>query len=203
MKKNIVITAALLASAVTLSGCGSSEPELTGVPVEPATGEGTTSAVPTATKAPRSPRGALIKKVGEPARVLVKEGSDDWALNFTVTDIELDPVCTSPQAVPSESGHLMAISLEAATAPEPVFSQVLGYADFSSWKVIAANGTTVNAVTNNATSWCLAPEDRLPSNIGPAEKVTGKIILDVPDPTGTLVLAQGTNASWEWEYGAE
>ncbi|MDN3905542.1 hypothetical protein [Arthrobacter sp. YD2] len=206
MKKNIVITAALLASALTLSGCGGSEPELTGVQVEPATGDTTTaSAVPTATKAPRSPRGALMKKVGEPSRILVKEGSDDWAVNFTVTDIQLDPQCTSPQAEPSENGHLIAISVEAATAPEPIFSEVVGSLTFNahSWKVIAANGTTVNTVVSNASSYCLTPAEHIPAMIGAAEKVVGKVVLDVPDATGTLVYSNGGGTGWEWEYGAK
>ena len=201
MKKNIVFTTVLLA-ALMLSGCNGSEPELTGVPVEPATGDSTASPAPTATKAPRSPRGALIKKVGEPAQILVKEGSDGWALNFTVTGIEVDPVC-APDTTPPENGHFVAISIEATTAPEPVFSDVLDMVNFGSWKVIAPNGTTVNNVTSHASYSCLPAAERIPSMIGAAEKVTGKVVLDVPDTAGTLVHSQGSSAGWEWEYGAE
>lgn len=134
------------------------------------------------------------------------ENKDEWALNFTVTDIEVDPVCTSIHATPGENGHLVAISIEATTAPEPGFTEVmLGNVSFSahSWKVIASNGTTANTVVSNAVVNCLNPAEMMPSNIGAAEKVTGRILLDVPDSTGTLVYSSNGLDGWEWEYGTK
>lgn len=203
MKNNILITVALLTTVLSLTACsGSPEAKLTGAPVEPATGTSTSTAGATATKAPRSPRGSLIKKIGEPSLILVSEGDDDWALNFTVTDIQVDPVCSPDSQLP-ENGHFVAISIEATTAPEPVFSEVLGMVNFGSWKVIAPNGTTVNNVTSNASYSCLPAGESIPPSIGAAEKVTGKVVLDVPDTSGTLVHAQGGGSGWEWEYGAK
>lgn len=143
-----------------------------------------------------------MKKVGEPARILTEEGSRDWALNFAITDIQLDPVCTGSYMDAAPNGRLLAISIEAATAPEPEFSKAVGSVSFNphSWKVIASNGTTVNAVTSPASDSCLTEAERLPSMIGAAEKVVGKIVLDVPDTTGTLVYSNGGGSGWEWEY---
>ncbi|MCC9206498.1 hypothetical protein [Arthrobacter sp. zg-Y769] len=205
MKKNILITAAVITTVIATSGCGNSpdEPKLTGAPVDPATASSSSPAAATATPAPRSPRGNLIKKVGEPALVLIEEGSKDWALNFTVTDIQVDPGCTSPQAVPAENGHFVVVSLEAATVAEPEFSEVLGGVHFGGWKAIASNGTTVNNVMSTASFSCLGSAERIPSSMGAAEKVAGKVVLDVPDVSGTLVHTQGGGTGWEWEYDAK
>ena len=196
--------AAALFVVVALSGCGGSaeDPGLTAEPVDLATD----SSTPTATQAPRSDRGNLIKQVGEPAGNRVAEGSDEWALKFTVTGIEVDPQCTAEYAVPAVNGHLVAISIEATTGPEPKFSEILYNGvtfDANRWKAIASNGTTVNSITSNATYSCLEQAESLPMHIGAAEKVTGKVILDVPDAAGTLVYSDYGSTGWEWAYGAK
>ena len=203
MKKYLAAAASLL-SLAALGACGESPaaPEPTSVSVAAA------APSPKATPAdqPRSSRGALLKQVGEPAGIRMDEGSDEWALSFTVTGIEVDPVCTGPYPEPAENGHLVAISIEAATGPEPGFSEVLyNGVSFGSqdWKVIASNGTTVNNNTSVATYGCFPPAEILPNSIGAAEKVSGKILLDVPDPAGTLVLSSYGENGWEYEYGTK
>ena len=198
---------ALILATLSLTGCGggANTPQLSSVPVDAATESAAESAA-TATAAERSVRGSLVKEIGEPGGIAMQEGSDEWALNFTVTGIEVDPVCTQPDAVPAENGHLLAISIEASTGPEPGFSEVL-YNGFSfnshAWKVIASNGTTVNTNTSAATYGCFSPAEMLPASLGPAEKVTGKVLLDVPDASGTLVLSYYGSNGWEWEYSAK
>lgn len=204
MKKNALFTASLLALVTVLSGCGGSdeEPALAPEPVDKATDSSTS----VASQAPRSPRGNLIKRTGEPSLILLDEKSKDWALNFTVTDIQVDPLCTSPYAEASENGHLVALSIEATTAPEPEFTEVMyGPVSFNAhaWKVIASNGTTVNTIASTASGMCFPQSELLPSSIGAAEKVTGKVVLDVPDAKGTVVFRSNGGSGWEWEFGSE
>ncbi len=157
-----------------------------------------------ATKAPRSPRGSLIKKVGEPAGSR-GTANDVWDLKFTVTDIQVDPICTSPHAEPPVNGHFVAVSIEATTGPEPEFSSVFpnGVGFGYGWKAIASNGTTANTVMSNATYNCLESSELINGDIRAAEKVAGKVILDVPDAAGTLVFSNDGTAGWEWEYGTK
>ena len=73
------------------------------------------------------------------------------------------------------------------------------------WKTIAANGTTFNGYLMSFESvTCLPEAGNFPSALGHGEKATGKIILDVPTPTGILVHKQGfMTAGWEWQYPAK
>ena len=198
----------LISTVLALSACGSPSSdgaEITSAPVEPATAKPTASAA--ANELQQSARGNLIKTVGEPGGIRLEEGSDEWVLNFTVTGIEVDPACTSASAEPAINGHLVAISIEATTGPNPKFSETL-YSGVSfashSWKAIASNGTTVNTIESTATYGCFDQGQLIPNQIGAAEKAAGKVILDVPNTTGTLVYSvDGGSSGWEWEYGTK
>lgn len=87
-----------------------------------------------------------------------------------------------------------------AESVNPQFG-LAGYA----WKAIAANGTTFNGDLMSFESiMCLPEAENFPSALGPGEKATGKIILDVPTPTGVLVHKQGfMPTGWEWQYPAK
>lgn len=40
----------------------------------------------------------------------------------------------------------------------------------------------------------------LPATIGPGEKVTGKVLLDVPNSQGTIIFSDvASDAGWEWK----
>jgi hypothetical protein len=151
-----------------------------------------------------SPRGNLVKEVGEPASVTGNEGRGVELIAFNVTDIEVDPKCPAPYATKPENGHFVALTMEAKTGAEPDFSKDL-YNGVSfhpgSWKMIASNGTTVNEISTGAAFGCFEEQDMMPSQIGPAEKVSGKIVFDVPDTAGTLVYSLYEQTGWEWEFG--
>lgn len=203
LNKNKLISAALLCSALTLASCSDSADEVNPPTpsVEPAAGDDKSKSP----DVPRSPRGNIIKEVGEPARILTAENNDEWAVNFTVTDIEIDPVCTREYASAPENGHMVALTVEAATASEPTFSESgmtgISFHPFH-WKAIAPNGTTVNTVYSVGADNCFTEAEMLP-DLGAGEKAIGKVVLDVPDVSGTLIYSWGAGTGWEWEYGVK
>lgn len=89
---------------------------------------------------------------------------------------------------------------ELADSVNPQFG-LAGYA----WKAIAENGTTFNGDVQTASAYmCLNETEKFPSALGPAEKATGKIVLDVPTAAGVLVHKQGfMPTGWEWAYPAK
>ena len=201
LNKNPLISVVLLFSALAVASCtgSSNEGSPTAPSVEPATGDAKPLPIDVST------RGNIIKEVGELGGSYLEEGSDEWAFSFTVTDIEIDPVCTSDYIYPAENGHMVAVTIEAITAPEPEFSKSgLSGVSFSPayWKAIAANGTTVNSVSSAAADNCFPRAESIP-DLGAGERVVGKVVLDVPDVTGTLVFTNGAVTGWEWEYGAK
>lgn len=215
MKKTM--TAALIfAVGLALMGCGnSSETTLSAPTVEAAGGESTalpTGATdgPTAeaaktTAAPsKSTRGNLIKGVGIAAG-MADADTGEQTTSFVITAIEVDPKCARANAEPAENGHFVVLTVEAQTTPAlaeipyPVFSLGVG-----SWKAIAANGTTQNQYTSTGASFsCVDSAEQFPASMGPDEKATGKIVLDVVSPSGILIFSPEPGLGWEWEYPAK
>jgi hypothetical protein len=151
-----------------------------------------------------SPRGNLIKEVGEPAGITGGEDGSEELLTFNVTDIEVDPACPAPYAQKPENGHFVAVTLEAKTGPEPAFSEELyNGVNFSagSWKVIASNGTTVNQISSGPAYGCFEEDHMIPSDIRAAENVKGKVVFDLPDTSGTLIYSVYGDIGWEWTFG--
>lgn len=193
-------------AAILLAGCAGTPQSAPVAPtVEPATGASSAAAASDspAVNGTKSTRGNLVKTVGEGASVTDK---DKTVASFVVNSIQVDAPCTNQYAQPSENGHFVALNVSMETDPalaesvNPQFG-LAGYA----WKAVAENGTTFNGDIMTASSFmCLNDEERLPSALGPGEKATGTLILDVPTATGVLVHKQGfMPAGWEWEYPAK
>lgn len=91
----------------------------------------------------------------------------------------------------SVNEQIILVDITVETMPElaesslPKFT-LPGY-DF---KYIAVNGSTFNGDLGTvATYSCIPGAEQFPSGgMGPAEKVTAKVVSDVPAPTGILVL---------------
>jgi hypothetical protein len=88
------------------------------------------------------------------------------------------------------NGQIMGILLDIETAPELAdtdLSQGLSI-NALSFKFIRTDGTTVGTLSTNMIYNCLQDRTQLvPSSIGPAEKVSGMVLVDVPSLTGTLI----------------
>ena len=133
LKKAILAAAA---SIILLAGCGSESPAPSDPDVSPAGAEiSTSSPSPSGTKEPdRSTRGNLIKEIGQPGAVLTADR--EKVVDFVVTDIEPEPVCDGESPSPSENGHLIAITMEIATAPG-ISEDPRDYFYPGAWKAIA------------------------------------------------------------------
>lgn len=208
--KQVLLPVAL--TAVFLAGCEAdpkSQPIATSTP--PGTGA-TSAAASTPTPAPansveleRSSRGNLIKHVGTPASIADPANTSTKMVDFVVTDIVLDPVCTGNYGYPAvpQNGHFLAISMEVTTSAE-LAQQSYPRFSTASWDVISTDGTRQNASPNsNTTTACLPAQELLPYDLGPAEHTKGTIILDVASPEGILILKDiGAYTGWEWNYPA-
>lgn len=206
------ILALIALTVLLLTGCSTAQtdaapPEVesakpatvTPVPEPPTTTE-PAEETPTAEAAPTSERGNLIKQVGEGAG-WTEDG--ETLAEFVVNSITVDPVCTAPYAAPAENGHLIALDVSVQTYP--ALSDSL-YRTFSlnpyMMKIVAPNGTTSNAELGTVASFsCLPDTMTLPAEgVGPAEKVTGNIVIDSEVPSGTLLVTADGSNWWEYEF---
>lgn len=190
-------------AALLLAGCGGSPASSPTAPtVEPISSGAASTSAAAAPESSKSPRGNIVKGFGQGASITDTAHDNKEIVNFTVNSIA--PVtCTEQYAQPAENGHLVVVDVAVETKPELadsfMKSYYLGGGDF---KFVADNGTTFNGnLFTGATYSCLPSAELFPSaGLGPGEKATGKVVLDVPAPTGILVLKAPFSSTNGWEY---
>jgi len=208
MRRSLSLSLPLaVATAVLLAGCAAAaptQPDADHVPdtAPVATPTPTPTAEPDPTYGDRviNERGNLVKEVGQLAGISLSDDADVAIVQFAVTDLVVDVPCTREFAEPAKNGHYVGIHLSVETTPALAQEDVPSIS-FSEWAWIAfdAAGKRVNDPLGNAW-WCLDTGDQLPPDIGPAQSVSGWVVLDLPTDTGAVVLTHGTTTGWEWAY---
>jgi len=163
---------------------------------------------PAADEPERSDRGNLVKDIGQAAGVTAEDGTQ--LVNFTVTDIRVDPECTEEAFLqePPANGNFVAVDMAIETLPELAErAEYEAYVNVSeySFSVFGPDGMRDNDVDGNG-FFCLTDAEQLPPEIGPGEKVNGTVVLDTQYTEGTVVLSGDAfgvydGAGWEWSYG--
>lgn len=190
---------AIIATVLIAAGCGNGSREA--VP-PPATITSTTSDAAATTPAPpstpaRSPRGNLVKQVGEEASIYT---GDTLLIRWRVTEITVDPVCSLPDPQPPIAGHFVKVTISAQTSPE-FTSDALpgGFGPHGNWGIVDADGITQPSANSIATTRC-HPEES-PFHIAPSSKYRFGIVLDARTPTGVLTFVPvGRPYGWEWSF---
>lgn len=144
-----------------------------------------------------SERGNLIKHVGDWAGI-GPVGTEDMSVTFKIDKIELGAKCTSSYAEKPKYDQFVALEISIETFPE--LKDNGGDFSMSSFDfgAFTSDGTRINDTQGN--SWaCEDVETQIPSNIGPGEKVKGRIILDLPKDASVITFSSYlTDGTWEW-----
>ncbi|MHA7209706.1 hypothetical protein [Arthrobacter sp. MDT1-65] len=212
MKK--ILAALTFSATLALTACGSSNDAVSSA--EPSSEVSSTpisapSAAPV--KTTPSPKKTEDENLSSRGHLIMPSGAfgtisdaypGDLQAKFSVNSIA--PIeCTGENAAyyPPENGTMIALDLVVETSPELAQStnpnfRLSGY-DF---KYIAENGTTFNGnLSTAATYGCIDDSLIFPSaGMGPNEKVTAKLLLDVPAPTGTLVMLGNNGRGFEYTF---
>lgn len=202
MNRKLFVVAS--ATALLFTGCGSaatpaSAPDVTPIASSSATPSSEASSVP---ETKRSDRGNAIKEIGQTAWMETEEG--DTMVSFVVKGIKTDIKCNMGYSVKPDNGHLIAVKMDVDVKKafaDPDNPGLTFPTDSYSWKFVSKNGTTFNGdLGSDASINCLDDKETLPSGgIGPAQKATGLVVLDVPATTGTLIFDIYGNGGWEYE----
>lgn len=136
----------------------------------------------------KSPRGNSISALGE-TRSLTLASTGETVLSFTVKDV-VPVTCDYPSDLSPSNGQIMGVLVDMETAPELASTNLRQGLSINalSFKFITTEGTTVGTLSTNMIYNCLLDRSQLvPQTIGPAEKVSGMVLVDVPSTTGTLI----------------
>lgn len=148
--------------------------------------------IPTPTPTPsetRSDRGNLIASVGDEISLSDYAG-DPWA-TFKIEKVSSKVKCTQSYAeAPAKGMKRIALTVSAKTEPATSTDTEDFYMNSAWFKFVDSNDVTFNGDLGGNSYSCLDEAKLLPSDMGPAEKAKGFVLLEVPDLKGTLVLDQ-------------
>ncbi|MEV7605152.1 hypothetical protein AB0N65_06910 [Paenarthrobacter sp. NPDC089322] len=211
MRKALMGASLILGVTMALTACGGAIPKNTPSESAKASDEPVTAptatpvATPKSTPSPtgnaKSVRGNFIAGLGD-VGTFSDANTKKVTTKFTVDSI-LDTVCTEPYNQPAQNGRIIAVKLTVETTPELAEDSYPKYTISShDFKFIASNGTTFNGSLGGiATYGCIDDALQFPSaGMGPAEKVSGSVILDLPPGPGVLVYTGGSYAGPFFEY---
>lgn len=150
----------------------------------------------------KSPRGNLMMEGGD-IGTISDGASKKVTTKFTVNAIT--PItCTEEYSRPAENGNIIVVDIAVETTPELAEDSYPNYSlsghDFKF--IDPATGTTFNGnLSTVATYSCIPDSETFPSDgMGPAEKITAKVVLDVPAAHGILVLKSGISGGFEYTF---
>jgi predicted small secreted protein len=209
MKPSTLKTAAvvtLLTASLGLTSCGNGNSKA-GRDVAAPSAEAVSPATqtPSQDSAKKSTRGNIIMAPGEVGTVssTTNDGKKVDATKFTVNSIAAG-TCDQNYAQPPKNGHIVFVNVTIETLPElaetPFKTFSLSAYDF---KFVSNNGTTFNGSLSTVASGygCIDDARTLPSaGIGPGEKVTGIVVLDVPEPAGILIMKSMFGSGFEYTF---
>lgn len=192
----------LLLLSGLLAGCGSpgvqpAMPEVAPAASTPPLAPATSSAFgPSET----SPRGLLVKKVGQPAGF--SNQAKEVTATFVVDKITVDGACTGQFAEKPENGHFVILDIRVETTPAMTENDGVQINPMD-WSVIGPDGVTESQLSTTAAGQCVDLKDSLqPQRYTPASKYRGKLVLDTAHPAGVLILQPPGGGGWEWTYPA-
>jgi hypothetical protein len=205
--KRTAALAGITASLLLITACGGNGAvEKAEVPRSshdlPAAVTSEAPADPTEPVVNRSDRGNIIKKLGEEGGIF-DAAHEDLVMSFTVDAIT--PItCTEEYAVAPENGQMFAVDLRMATTAEMAEQDWAGYYSISNgdFQFVGPDGITNTNIATRSTYGCLSDGEMFPSTtISPGSQYIGKIVLDLPASSGTLIyIAGGGGPGWEWTF---
>ncbi len=159
---------------------------------------------PSPTGPEQNERGNIVKELGEEGGLI---GADGEPVFTFAVDAVAPAQCTSDwkeYGSPPEQGHLMAVKLRFATAPELADDEMLSYYTVTAYDFdfIGADGVTVTELDSMATYGCLPDKEMFTQDaLSPGQKYVGSLVIDVPDTKGVLIYRPSVaEGGWEWQF---
>ncbi len=167
----------------------------------------TPTPTPTPTGLALTSRGTIVLKAGEAAEV---NRDGNLLASLIIESIEVDPTCTGGYVRPPKNGHFVVLTGTITTG---------SYADFADMPYVPSislrtGGFSFVSTTGKKTPGnnligdsygCFPEEEMMPNDVNIGENASGKLIFDVPENSGSIVLpelgAKVPNVQgWEWTF---
>lgn len=148
-----------------------------------------------------TPRGNLLKEVGEGAGLTDAQDPGRLSVGFRVLRLISDLECGAPGAPPPANGHylglLIEVQLDEQLPEEPDWAFQISAADFRAWSL--QDESHADVVGNGGQ--CLQGGEYLPDLFNPGQTGQGWVVLDVPIDEGMIELTYDyIDGGWEWRF---
>jgi hypothetical protein len=198
------VSAILLSILVVVAGCASTStpPATPNVPLAPSATAVATAPTPSPFgPSETSPRGLLVKQVGQPAGFTNPAG--EITATFVLDKIAVDANCTSEFSQEPQNGHFIRLDFRVETTSAAKPEDFLSINPFS-WSIVDPDGITESSVTSGQSYSCLKSDEQLSTGpFTPASKYRGSIVLDSKNTSGILMFRPAPTVGWEWTFPAE
>ncbi|WP_155289258.1 hypothetical protein [Rhodococcoides fascians] len=197
MKRTLI---ALTAGGILLTGCSpaadDSAADETTEPQAVATIT-TTAAAATTTGTPLNSRGNREKDFGELSGSGCFDGPGNCAVEWTL-GAPIDATNCS-DLDPIENGRVIAVPINVQTGTGQDMGPFNAFFNPYSFSALRGDGVTVPNVSTSVTYQCDESDSRIPSDLAPASKYEGFIVLDVPSDAQSVIFHPDVSEDgWEW-----
>lgn len=147
------------------------------------------------------------KDVGDAAVLAAEDGKKLFTLEVGKITVARDcPARVGNFRLAPENGTFLILDVE-ARLDRDISKEVSGSADelfmplvSQAFSVTGPQGVIEREVASESAWGCLGDDLLAPALVNPGQKVSGKIVLDVPYQTGTVVYDPNNNGGWSWPY---
>lgn len=190
----------LIAAVLVVAGCSTDSPPATSQADLDSTHSSSLAPTTTTTPPPstpaKSPRGHIIKQVGQVAGQADTNGK--MVLTFTLDKILVDPKCTDQYAVKPKRGHYIALSFTVKTTADLPADGTTMFTQHD-FDVIGPDGVTESEVASPGI--CMNIDEYFTMDpLAPSSQYRGLIVLDSKNTTGVVAFRPGGVGGWEWAF---
>lgn len=151
----------------------------------------------------------VVKDVGEAAGLTDDAGNRVFSLDLKKATVASDcPARVGSFRLTPEKGHFLILDVK-ATLAQNAASKVPGKDDevfmplaTQAFSVMDQHGVIDREVSSESAWGCLGDDELASPLVNPGQTVSGKIVLDVPYGSGTVVYDPDNNGGWSWPYEA-
>lgn len=149
----------------------------------------------------------VVKDTGDAAVLVDDSGKRQFTLEVTKSTLVRDcPARVGNFQLQSEKGRFLVLDVK-ATLARSVTGEVPGSTQDIFMPLVAQAFAAVNDAgvidreVATETAWGCYRDDQLaPALVNPGQRVSGKVVLDVPYGSGTVVYDPDNNGGWSWPY---
>ena len=170
-------------------------------PSEVAAAETSEQPSPTAA-ASKSPRGYVVKKIGEQGSLFDTTNNNKPVFTFSVDEIVPGYQCQGDYPPENKNGQFIAVKTTFTTGPDltKLTTPPTLHLSEQDWKIIGADGVQEQGISD--AFGCAPSTEQWPQDVGTNVTVKATFVLDTRNASGIIAFTPwfANGSGWEWQF---